>query len=216
MTLRGVRLELHPSPDWVSDDIRRRGDFYEIAILEELGRRVTGGVLVDAGAMIGNHTAYLAAFVPHTAIHAFEPAPVNLELLRRNVAPYPSVTVHPVALSSRPGPVRMSVHRTNRGHAVVDSTDPWPEPDTVDQVWDARAIALDSLMLEDVALLKVDVEWHEPEVLAGARETIDRCHPLIVIEDWKHVYGDLLPGYRLAAEWETAHQTFLYEWTGPG
>lgn len=214
MNVRGVELALHASPDYVSDHIRRAGDFYEADILDELARRVTGGILVDAGAMIGNHSAYLARFVPHTAIHAFEPAPVNLDLLRVNVAPYPSVTVHPVALSSRPGQVMMSVHATNRGHAVVDATDPWPQPETVDRAWLADAITLDSLELEDVTLLKVDVEWHEPEVLAGARETIARWHPLIVIEDWQHVYGDLLPGYRMAAEWELAHQTFLYEWAG--
>lgn len=216
MRVRGVDLALHPSPDYVSDHIRQAHDFYEADILDEIQRRLgrvvrARSVLVDAGAMIGNHTAYLATFVPHTAIHAFEPAPVNLDLLRHNVAPFRTVTVHPLALSDRPGPVTMSVHRTNRGHGVIDATDPWPDPGTVDQGWIAQAITLDSLELEDVSLIKIDVEWHEPQVLAGARETIARCRPLIVIEDWQHVYGDLIPGYRLAAEWEIAHQTFLYE-----
>lgn len=211
MKVRDVELELHPSPDYVSDHIRRTGEFYEIAILEELARRITGGVLVDAGAMIGNHTAFLAAFVPHSEIWAFEPAPVNLRLLRENVRPFPTVRVIDAALSDyRTGSVTMSTHRTNRGHSVVDATDPWPQPDEHDPPFTARAMALDGLKLEDVSLLKIDVEWHEPQVLAGAVDTIARCRPLIVIEDWKHEYGALLPGYHVAVAWEQLHQTFLY------
>lgn len=212
VTVRGVELALHPSPDYVSDHVRRTGDFYEADILDELRRRITGGVLVDVGAMIGNHSVYLAAFVPHRAIHAFEPAPVNVELLRRNVEPYPTVAVHPVALSDQDGLVRMSVATSNRGHGVIMATDPWPQPELADPEFDAPAWRLDALDLQDVSLIKIDVEWHEPQVIAGARETIARWHPLIVIEDWKHEYGALLPGYQMAAEWEQAHQTFLYEW----
>lgn len=211
-----VSLRLHPPPDYVSDHIRRERDFYEADILAEIQRRLDRqppGVIVDAGAMLGNHTAYMAAFVAHTAIHAFEPAPVNLNLLLRNTLAFrDTVSVHPVALSDRAGQVAMAVPSNNRGHGVITATDPWPEDNGPEFL--VEAITLDSLELEHVTLIKVDVEWHEPQVIAGARETIDRWHPLIVIEDWKHVYGDLLPDYRLAAEWEQKHQTFMYEWGG--
>lgn len=213
VVLRGrVRLELHPPPDYVSDAIRATGDFYEVAVLEEIARRVRGGVLVDAGAMIGNHTGFLASFVAHSAIHAFEPAPVNLALLGRNALAWDTVRVHPVALSDRPGRVHMTVELGNLGHAVVDATDRWGPLEGPS--WEVQAITLDSLGLEDVTLLKVDVEWHEPQVLAGAADTIRRCRPLIVIEDWQHAYGAQLMeplGYRLAVAWERAHQTFMYE-----
>jgi FkbM family methyltransferase len=220
--VRGVPLALHQSPDYVSDHIRRTGEFYEADVLDAIRDRLWAqtargrepGVLVDAGAMIGNHTVYLAEFAPHSAIHAFEPAPVNLGLLKVNTAHYRNVHVHTIALSDKAGRLAMSVHRENRGHATVAATDPWPEPDAVDTVWEADARTLDSYGFEDVRLIKIDVEWHEPQVLAGAAVTIERWHPLIVIEDWGNVYGSLLPGYRLAAEWEQAHQTFLYEWAG--
>lgn len=200
---RGVPLKLHDSPDYVSDVIRSSGDFYESVVLDEIRRRVAGGVIVDAGAMVGNHTAYLAEFVAHTAIHAFEPWPANLQLLRANVERYPGVTVHPVALSDAEGWVAMSAPAGNQGHAAIGTGDVL-----------VPTVTLDSLYLRDVALIKIDVEGHEPQVLAGARATIARWHPLIVIEDWQRAYGRLLPGYRIAAEWEQAHQTFLYEWVG--
>lgn len=212
-----MTLALHPSPDFVSDHIRTTLDFWEADILDELRERLATmrpGVLVDVGAMIGNHTAYLASFVEHTAIHAFEPAPINVGLLRINVSHFRKVVIHPVALSDRRQRLAMSVERGNRGHAVVLATDPWSEPDKVETVWEVDAMALDELELDDVRLIKIDVEWHEPQVLAGAQATIERCHPLIVIEDWKHEYGALLPGYRLAKSWEQEHQTFLYEWVG--
>jgi FkbM family methyltransferase len=196
--VRGVRLELHPPPDYVSDTIRATGDFYEAAILDELARRISGGVIVDAGAMLGNHSTYLAEFVPHLTIHAFEPEPSNFRLLRRNVRPYPSVLAYPYALSDRAGRVGIDSDPTNRGHASV-----------VPGGW-IRAVTLDTLNLHDVSLIKVDVEGHEPQVLAGARETIARCRPLILLEDWTGLYPALLPGYEIVAEWETAHQTFLF------
>jgi FkbM family methyltransferase len=209
---------LHRPPDVVSDHIRATGEFWEADILDEICERLSQrppGVLVDAGAMIGNHTAYLASFVPHTAIHAFEPAPVNASILRVNVSHYPNVVIHALALSDQPGRLTMSIEKGNRGHAVVAATDPWPEPGKVDTVWEVDAITLDSLALEEVRLIKIDVEWHEPQVIAGAIETITRWHPMVVVEDWNYEYGDLLPGYRLARSWERAHQTFLYEWDDP-
>jgi FkbM family methyltransferase len=201
MKVRGIPLALHPAGDYVSDRIRSSGEFFEAAILDDLRTRITGGVLVDAGAMIGNHSVYFAAFLPHSAIHAFEPMPDNLALLRRNVARFPTVTVHAAALSDHIGTLRMSEYPRNRGGAAVDPLGPL----------EVRAITLDSLGLEDVTLFKIDVERHEPQVLAGARDTIARCHPLIVIEDWDGIYATELPGYRVIADWATMHQTYLYE-----
>jgi FkbM family methyltransferase len=214
VNVRGIELELHPSPDYVSDHIRETGDFYEIAILEEIERRlrdVPVGVLVDVGAMIGNHTAYLAAFVPHTRIDAFEPAPVNLELLERNVRPFPEVVIHRAALSDRYAELAMAIAADNRGWSTVKATDPGLVGGMAE--FTAPAAPLDALELQDVRLVKIDVEHHEHQVLAGAVDTLARCRPLVVIEDWER---DLQPvmealGYRLAVEWADAHQTYLYE-----
>jgi len=201
VALRGVHLALHAPGDFVSDEIRQTGDFYEAEILDELVKRIDGGVLIDAGAMVGNHTVFLAEFVRHAAIHAFEPWPDNLALLRRNVAAYPTVTVHPQALSDRARTLRMR-SEANLGHSMV----------TEDGPLEVEAVTLDSFDFGSVALMKIDVESHEPQVLVGAADTIARCHPLILIEDWTGRYGSLLPGYRLAAEWGQTRQTYLYEW----
>jgi hypothetical protein len=75
-----------------------------------------------------------------------------------------------------------------------------------------RTATLDSYALRDVSLVKVDVEGHERQVLAGARETLTRWRPLVVVEDWERELGPLMAafGYRLAVDWGWDHQTYLY------
>lgn len=191
---------LHPPGDWVSDEIRRTQRPFEALILDELARRLTvKGVIVDAGAHIGNHTVFFADHLPHTAIHAFEPWLDNLTLLRQNVAGRDTVFVHPYALSDRPRNLTL-VPEANLGHIRVD-----PEWGTVQ----VEAIALDDLELREVTLIKVDVEGHEPQVLVGAAQTIQRWRPMILIEDWEQEYGDMLNGYERVGSWPE-HQTYLY------
>lgn len=197
-----VDLALHPEGDYISDAIRETGDFYEANILDAIAPRIKGGTLVDVGANIGNHTAYLSAFVPHRMVMAFEPIPDNLDLLYPNVEPFPRTIVYEVALSAleRFG-AEMRVEASNYGHGRMATGGPIL----------VTTRPLDAYRVHDVTLLKIDVEGHEPDVLAGARDTIERCHPLILIEDWEGAYAALLPGYHLAGSWPE-QQTYLYEW----
>lgn len=205
VNIDGVALELHPEGDWLSDHLRATGRWHEEGPLRRVLRELQAlppGVLVDAGAMIGTHTAYLAAFAPHTEVHAYEPLPANLVLLDANVRPYPTVQVHPVALSDRERRLLLVSEPGNLGHTVAHE----------DRHGTVPALPLDGYQLAQVRLLKVDVEGHEPQVIAGARATIEAWHPLVLIEDWRREYGALLPGYELLAEWEREHQTYLYRW----
>lgn len=215
-TVEGVRFLVHPAGDHVSDRMVRTRDWWEGDILRDLVARLgpdARGVVVDAGAMLGTFSAYIARHIPGVEVHAFEPMPANFVLLTANTIDLPNVTRHYRALSDREGTLTMAAAPDNLGHAVVLATDPWPQSGMTPP-WEADALTLDALGLRDVLAVKVDVEGHEPAVMAGARATIERDRPLVIIEDWKHVYADLMPpGYRLLAEWETAHQTFLY---GPG
>ena len=50
-------------------------------------------------------------------------------------------------------------------------------PETVD------AVTIDSLHLPQCRLIKADVQGMEADVLAGAWDTINRCHPFLYIEN---------------------------------
>jgi len=74
---------------------------------------------------------------------------------------------------------------------------PWEGAEPIGQPVDYKTtervplLTLDSLDLERVDLLKIDVERMELDVLIGARETITRCRPIILVECIK-VTGDEL------------------------
>jgi FkbM family methyltransferase len=46
----------------------------------------------------------------------------------------------------------------------------------------AHVTTLDSFDLDDVTFVKIDVEGHEMEVLKGSAQTLERCHPVLLVE----------------------------------
>ena len=72
-------------------------------------------VCIDVGANIGCCAVHLANRYPKAKkILAFEPAPENVEMLRKNTAPYGNVTVVPVALDGEEGEMALHPPTTNR------------------------------------------------------------------------------------------------------
>ena len=72
--------------------------------------------------------------------------------------------------------LRPSVHAKGMGQAIDYSED---------ALVDVTAVTIDSLDLDRVDLIKVDVEGMEMEVLEGARRTLARHRPILVIEELK-------------------------------
>jgi FkbM family methyltransferase len=145
----------------------KTGQPYEAKLLEHLFARDLEGVAVDVGAHVGNHALWLAV-VCGLEVYAFEADPDVQPILIRNVARNRAdVTVYG-ALGAGAGYVRAAgrgVFEPTTAHAGAVSVTP-----------------LDLYELEDVSLLKIDVEGMEPAVLRGARETIERCRPMICAE----------------------------------
>ncbi len=54
-----------------------------------------------------------------------------------------------------------------------------------DRMTSVTAVSVDSLGMRRLDLMKVDVERMELEVLQGAREAIDRHHPILIVENLK-------------------------------
>ena len=64
-----------------------------------------GEVVVDCGANRGDVTEVLAS--SGATVHAFEPDPYNVAKLQDRFATAPNVTVHPVAVGTRAGTIRL-------------------------------------------------------------------------------------------------------------
>lgn len=53
---------------------------------------------------------------------------------------------------------------------------------------------IDDLPIEDLCLIQLDVEGHENSVLKGAKSTIERFEPIILIEDNLNNCAEVLTG----------------------
>ncbi|OGA23483.1 MAG: hypothetical protein A3I02_13225 [Betaproteobacteria bacterium RIFCSPLOWO2_02_FULL_67_26] len=150
---------------------------------EVLGRRVYqaaqfGAVLdtvisrrvaIDIGAHVGFWSYYLAKYFAY--VHAFEPVAGHVECFRRNVTDG-NVVLHEIALGSRRDRVQIESAPENSGAAhVARATEGAVPLDT-----------LDSFGLQDVDLVKIDVEGYESFVVQGARRTLIRSRPIVIVE----------------------------------
>lgn len=61
------------------------------------------------------------------------------------------------------------------------------------------SVTVDSMCLDDVCAIKIDVERGEPAVLRGARQTITRCRPGLIVEalgqSERSAVEEILPDY---------------------
>ena len=156
---------------------RRRGEG-ELSLLPFLCPR--GRTALDIGANVGVWTEAMRRCGAH--VHAFEPNPKLFAMLRAGAASR-GVTLHDVALSDRTGDAVLMVPRSRRGYSNQGAT--LSARKIGDREFGAVTVAtgrLDDLDLHDVGFVKIDVEGHEREVIAGAQETIDRCRPTMIVE----------------------------------
>ena len=142
-----------------------------------LDRIIHGGrVAIDIGANIGLWSYALSS--RFDAVEAFEPQPRCYAHLKR--CGLPRVRLYDIALSSKAGAAELKVpaHRGLRipGLASLNEVDGECERFRV------ALRKLDEFDFRNVDFIKIDVEGHESEVLAGARDTILREKPVMVVE----------------------------------
>jgi FkbM family methyltransferase len=135
---------------------------------------------IDVGANEGLYSYKFAQWFGR--VEAFEPNPEMARRLRQYGAR--NVHVHEFALSSSARQADLHVPVTARGFELHG----WGTIEAA--AFDAReqrtvpvqVRTLDSFQFGHVAVIKIDVEGHEREVLTGAGDTIDRCRPVVLTE----------------------------------
>ncbi len=137
-------------------------------------------VAVDGGAHVGTWTRPMAARFGR--VLAFEPYDNDQAALQANMAAFgcANVELHQAALGAAAGLVgwgldQKALEMRNTGARYVV-----PDAGTTPQR------TLDSLALPSLGFIKLDVEGSEPLALAGARETLARCKPVVLYENKNH------------------------------
>ncbi len=136
--------------------------WYELPNLEFIRSLQVGGNYVDVGAHIGTHALYFSLNCPCRHVYAFEPHRDSHRKLFRNLIENKVVNCTPFFF------------------ALVEAPDA-SLPVNEGEVWNRAT--LDSFQLEDVRLLKIDVESSELRVLQGAKETLKQVEH-VFLEVW--------------------------------
>jgi FkbM family methyltransferase len=173
---------------------------------------------VDVGAHRGAILAEMQRVAPSGRHIAFEPLPHLCELLRQT---FPDVEVHQAALSNHEGESDFAyVHGAAEGWSgLLFRPLPTGDEPEVEQLR-VPLRALDQVLNKDYrpALIKVDVEGAEQQVLEGAIETLRRHRPIVIFEHGlgsANAYGTH-PGdiYRLLCE-QAGLRIFDLDGSGP-
>lgn len=131
-----------------------------------------GMAVVDAGAAIGDHTiAYAQKTGDPSLVHAFECNPDMVECLRFNC---PQCHVNQVALTDYHSTVFFHNSHDNAGGSYCDNDPNGGHP--------IVAAPLDSFVLPKIGFIKWDIEGYEIKAINGARDTIMRGRPVMMIE----------------------------------
>jgi FkbM family methyltransferase len=148
-------------------------------------------VALDVGAHVGITATYLAR--SFEKVVAFEAVPITFTALERNAALSPNIAPINCAIGRAPATMRFEYVPSHGqlSHALLDGEAPKFENSIITDPVPMRTI--DSFEIQDVDFIKIDVEGYEGPVVEGARETILRCRPIIVMEqrgNEKLMHGD--------------------------
>ena len=175
---------------------------------------VKGGVGLDIGANIGNHSLFFARYLRR--IHSFEPNPMIGRVLEANMLLNPAlgerVTVHRVALSNEDETLPYVQHDTNHGESGFDrDSAARPAGATMLELHHAGRFVAGLLEPgERLACVKIDVEGLEDKVMEGLAELLRRDKPLVFTE-----VTEPGPGARMIELLECCGYDGLYEIHNP-
>jgi FkbM family methyltransferase len=188
-----TEIFIHSEGEIIGDHMVKKNDFFEIKFLDYVCKNYnTQSGILDIGANIGNHSLFFAKFLNCETVYSFEPFPRNLLLLKKNMQNFTHKSkIYEIALSNKEGTMPLynsqadnfggfSLHSYSNGTSFIVNSS-------------INVITLDSLNLDNISMIKIDVENHENEVLEGAKQTILRNKPIIFIENLFHGYPKVCP-----------------------
>ena len=161
----------------------------EIKILPKLIKHGTD--TIDVGVYRGVYSYELSRLSNH--IHGFEANPIIYEYLQNNLTQIiKNITLYNYALSDREGianlrvPIRRKTifksqfeEKYYAGHGTIHEANIFDKFDK----FDVKTIKLDDLKFSNkISFIKIDVEGHELKVIDGAKETIKKHKPNLLIE----------------------------------
>lgn len=166
---------LDRNPDCIKD-VLRRGIAWEITTMNLIKKYASpNSTVVDIGAHIGTHTLTMSRCVGNNGrVYAFEPQMKVYRELVMNMQENDckNISAYRCAMGDTEKMIEMrSAFPENEGATGIGSGGDY-----------AFMLPLDDFDLNKVSFIKIDVENTEDEVLEGARQTIMRNRPVMLVE----------------------------------
>jgi FkbM family methyltransferase len=141
-----------------------------------------GDVVLDCGANVGVFTR-AALKAGAKLVVAIEPAPENIECLRRNFAEEEKagrVIIYPKGVWDKDDFLEMHIDPTNSAaDSFVINKEGWAQVEKVPLTTIDKLVS--ELKIDRVTFIKMDIEGAEPNALTGAKETLKKDHPRMAL-----------------------------------
>jgi FkbM family methyltransferase len=146
-------------------------------------------IVIDAGANIGTFSVWASQIASRGKIYAFEPVGKTFEALRRNTHYYPQVSVENMGLGQSVSQKNIFVNKKSTGGSVFEDS-PFYVAGKSDAgqggtVEEAKITTVDVFVKErnisKIDFIKIDTEGYEGNILKGAKESIAKWKPVIVM-----------------------------------
>jgi len=179
----------NPNDTFIGASMEAYGEWceYEIDLLRKFIKE--GDTVIDVGANIGTHAIAFSMMVGKTGkVFAFEPQPRLEAILAANIHlnKLQNVFWSDKAVGDFVAPIRIldippDTVQYNFGAVNIFKG---PKPGYPDNGLDTDMVTIDSFAADmSPTVIKIDVEGMEADVVRGARETIERCGPILYIEN---------------------------------
>lgn len=141
-----------------------------------------GDVILDVGANTGYYTLLFAKLVGEEgSVYAFEPTSYYMNTLKKNVEAnsYANIHLNQFGLSNEDAEMEISIGNSS-------ATLHWVENETPKGTEKITLKPLDEFVtsekIDRLDFIKIDIDGHEPLFFQGAKETLSRFNPTILLE----------------------------------
>ena len=192
---KSVKLSYELKTD-IGSNLYYKGVFEkkEIQFLADLLKLKVDPVVFDIGANIGVHTVALAK-EKDVRVYSFEPSPYTRKILELNVKinrVENRTMIFPYAVSNFSGDAEF-YHTNDNAYSSLKDT----KRKKITKTFKVNVVSLDEFVImqniNQIDLIKIDVEGFENEVVLGAQCTLNNFKPELFIEIYKGINSNVDP-----------------------
>ncbi len=168
----------------LKSDSKERDFFHFLKLMKD-----GNGAILDIGANIGIMTVHIAQNFPNSDVHAFEPMPENLNVLKKVLHKFNinKTIIHEIALGENTGTIDMILPEQSGAklqgltHVKHESIGDWNEG----KEFSVKIDRLDNLINgEKIQGIKIDIENFEYFAFKGSTRILTNNKPIIYAELW--------------------------------